>query len=415
MMPRRLLWPTVLMALLGAAKPAPSPAEAFALGREKLEKLEKLGKTGPAVAKSWVQLAELAESHLMLPERDEALRKALEADPGHLPARTRLDEALREGAWMSVAEAERLNLEAWAAKGLVPYGSGALKPKEAEVQLAADRKKAGWPGMTLRLDGDRVVLYTDAGPAEAQRTFDILGKTAAAYLRFHTGTLKLDPVVKPVRAFLFKDRDSFVRFCAPIRQDGKVPASTAGFYDGNTRTLYLGTIENPASPAVEADQCLCVTVHEMVHAMDHACAGIIASGPMPVWLLEGRADHFGLGVLGRQPVPGWYNLCLNTGRIDDLGKAAGLDLAGLLATDAGAFKGEDRLARYAQAWAFVHFLFHAEGGRYAAAFRTFLKGLPSKCTQGDFEKAVGKVAVLEPAFQAYLRDVLLPAVKACPR
>jgi hypothetical protein len=81
----------------------------------------------------------------------------------------------------------------------------------------------------------------------------------------------------------------------------------------------------------------------------------------------------------------------------------------------------DRLAdrgavQYSTAWALCHFLIHADGGRYAQAFETFLRqidgGLDSDTA---FKRAFGgEPAGLQEKFHAYLA-ALRPAEPPPPR
>ena len=398
----------LLPLLLGAA--APLPGEQYA---ERAGKLE-----GKKDAKAWLKLKDFAEEHLLWKEREEALRKTIDQDPEGAEAHTRLDEVKVGEEWLPAEEAEAREAEENQGKGLVFYGTKWVPAKEADKLREADRKQVGWD-CDLRIQTPRFVLYSARSLPLSRRIIALLESDLAAYQRLYGSVWKAAPSAKPIRVYLFRDRASYER---KLQADlSSPPGLPHGMYSAVTKVCYLG-LPPDYKPGLDPEayteeQTARVAAHEMLHAFDDLMSRSHTVSPNRAdWVLEGRADHFGDSVLGRQVLPGRVHLLHVGGSMEDRGVALakgveGLPLAQLLAMNTARFTGEGVREHYVMSWALVHFLFHAEGGRHAPAFRKFLAGCPKQSSPAEFEKTVGRLATLEPAFKDYVRKVLLPELE----
>ncbi len=69
--------------------------------------------------------------------------------------------------------------------------------------------------------------------------------------------------------------------------------------------------------------------------------------------------------------------------------------------------GKKIISKNAQAWSLFHFLRHGEGGKYREGFHKYLAEI-SAGRKGDadaFEKFVGSLSEIEPAYAKYIRTL----------
>jgi len=83
-------------------------------------------------------------------------------------------------------------------------------------------------------------------------------------------------------------------------------------------------------------------------------------------------------------------------------------LARMLAMDRREFMSGQMGQKYVYAQAFVHFLFHGEGGRLRDRFRAFLKAGKNGATVRLFESRVGRIDDLQPRFDTWLDEDYIP-------
>lgn len=388
----------VLLMLSVAALAAPEGGVADEYAR-------RAARIGAKDARAWLELAAFSESRQLLAQREDALRKALAADPDHAEAHARLDEVRVGRAWLPAGEAEAAEAREQEAKGLAFYGAKWRPPAEAEKLRKVDRVTVGWD-FTVRVDTRRLTVYSGRSLADTRRLAGLLENALAAYVQVYGKVWKLNPNPTPFKVYFFGDRETFTRVLKA--ETGRGPSEAqSGLYMSESQVLYAG---RSVQAGGGEDFHHATAVHEMTHAMDHLLARLLSDWPL--WLAEGRAEHLGQAVLGRQVVPGLVRVPPGSTRFAELREAmAGIRLEQLLAANDAQFSGERGLQYYAMSWAWVHFLFHAEEGRRpgrGAAFRTFLAGCPGRSSTADFEKAVGKLSELEPAFRKYVEGTLMP-------
>jgi hypothetical protein len=393
--PARTVGILLLLAMAGGAQA--DPASDYAQRAAKLKPWKD--------AKAWLRLADFAEDGLLWERRDEALRRALEADPGNAEAHARLDEVKVGEAWLPAEEAWAREAEENLAKGRVLYGAAWVPPGRADSLREADRKQAGWP-LEFRFDTPHLRIYSGRPLPFTRRLAAILENEVEAYLRMFGKTYKVDPRPCPFRVYLFADRDTYAR--VQERETGVAPyAGQGGYYSDTTKVLYVGVNEKGGSDA----RVLHLAAHEMSHALDHLAARLPDS-MSPMWRAEGQAEYFGYSIRGRRILPG--TVTLPPGDTAPKRLAEMIDTASLrdlMALDTEAFM-KDSLLTYPLSWAWIHFLFHGQGGKHAPGFRTYLQGIPRKRSVADFERAVGRLSDLEPAFKRYVKESLVPAAES---
>ena len=408
-----LRWLLCVAAALGAgaahagpeAKPRADPAKEYA---------ERAGKLAARKdPEGWLSLADFCEDHLLLDKRLEALRKAIAQDPDNAAAHARLDEAKSGKAWLPVDEAEAREAKEQQAKGLVFYGTQWVQPQQAEQSREEDRKAQGWP-VELRIDTPHIALYSGCPLDFSRRMAGLLENEVGAYQRLYGEVWRPDPGFKAVKVYLFPDRESYEQVARS--QAPSVPSSQlAGFYASPPQILFVA-MQKVAARSMPALQhfVMATAAHEMSHALDNLMSG--CSLGEPLWMQEGRADYFGYARMGRQVIPGAARFAAGLNNDQFLGdlerNAPASDLQGLLDMPQGVFMGTDVLTHYTLSWAFVHFLFHGEGGSHVAAFRAYLAGVTQDGSRDEFEKVVGKVEELEPGYRRYASEEHLPRAKA---
>ncbi len=380
--------------LLGAAVPSPEADYA-----ERAAKLE-----GKKDAKAWLKLADFAEENLLWEKREEALRKAVEVDPKNAEAHARLDEVKVGQDWLPADEIEAKEAEEKQAKGLVFYGAKWISSKEADKLREADRKAVGWP-MELRLDTPHLRIYSAKPLPFTRRLAALLESEIGVYEKLYGKVLMLDPKPLTFRVYVFSDRVIFLRILTQDTGYSPEDSGITGIYSNVTQILYVGRLATIDS---EGD-VLQVAVHEMTHALDDLAAHIATVGLKCPWLTEGRADHLAYSIRGRRILPGATTFPSIDGKLVTLAKSIdGADLRNVMGLDHKTFMGTEGRRNYAISWAWIHFLFHGEGGKYASGFRNYLQGIPKKVSIADFEKAVGPLSDLEPAFKRYVKETLIP-------
>lgn len=139
---------------------------------------------------------------------------------------------------------------------------------------------------------------------------------------------------------------------------------TAGVYTG-TRLLAQYREENPA-----------LTWHAVQHEGFHQFVDFAMGGrKVPIWANEGLAEYFGEAI--------WTGDGFVTGvipparlaRVRPAVKARSFgSLMHMMSLDQAQWNSELSGQNYDQAWMMVHFLAHADNGRYASAFGRFLAG-----------------------------------------
>ena len=353
-------------------------------------------------AKTWLGLADFCEQKGLFERRTEALRKALEADPEQPAAHARLDEKKTGGRWLPADEADAAEEALQAKDGKAYYGKSWVPQAEAGKAAAADSKAAGFH-VSVRIDTPHFSLYSGHGYGLTRRFADVLESGADAYCAFYGSVWKTSVKPKPIKVLFFPDRDSFCRTVAPIM--GDPPPSAQGVYSSKMKILYVSA---PGNLSPEFTQ-ICA-LHESIHGLDDAM--VPGASSMAPWLAEGRADHLGFAILGRQVIPGVLRLSPESARVSQFRLTGDIRLQALLKMTQADFESERMTQYYCLSWALVSYLLHGEDGRYAPTFRKLLSGGKMPGAEG-LAKALGtELPAFEAAFKAYVEKEFLPAVES---
>jgi len=137
---------------------------------------------------------------------------------------------------------------------------------------------------------------------------------------------------------------------------------TAGIYDGKKLM------------AVTGKETSGVTWHIIQHEGFHQFVHAVIGGNIPVWVNEGLAEYFGQGIYTGD---GYVTGVIPSARLARLQRwidqGVVRPIEEVMRTSHAAWNAGLSVVNYDQAWAMVHFLAHAEGGRYQGAFNSFMK------------------------------------------
>lgn len=277
-------------------------------------------------------------------------------------------------------------------------------------RLIRDRNYASrsTPHYKVQTDDPRLDPAVAAGLLESFRAY---------FDGFWDGRVPLRPYEGQGRIFLFYSYFKYNQLLTGQPRFG--PDRSTGHYRPQFDVVVLHT--DPTDPAQLAD----ALVHEAAHQL--AANRIFGPGASPsLWLAEGLGDYFGytLRLPSGEFVPGGVGPkgvdlmrdgprgSEGAGRrlLREIRKEAkrseGLGLAELVAvTDPNLFYGEGAEGRYARSWMLVHYLLHADGGRLAPAFASYLQ--EEAAGRGGPESFFRALGVGPAALEAGVREHIL--------
>jgi hypothetical protein len=239
--------------------------------------------------------------------------------------------------------------------------------------------------------------FTAAGSATFQEMRAVLLELEgfrAALLRSFPG-LQLTPAA-PTTVVVFRDERSFAPF-KPTTAGGERRDSIAGYFLTTPEARYM---------VVAMHRDMRQTFQHLFHEYTHYVVRQNL-GPIPHWLNEGLAEYYstlqadpraGRSVLG-QPSP-IRLAALSGGQLMPLADVLTYDASATLAQPP-----ERAAAFYAQSWALVHYLQHAEAGRHAAGVGAYLQAIQAGRPVADaVQSAFGMpLRELESRFLGYIR------------
>jgi hypothetical protein len=111
------------------------------------------------------------------------------------------------------------------------------------------------------------------------------------------------------------------------------------------------------------------TWHSVQHEGFHQFAHAVIGGQLPTWLDEGLAEYFGESIFTGDGfvtgvVPPWRLARLKR----EIGDGSLKSFDGIMALSADQWRSEMSRGNYDQAWSMVHYLVHADGGKYRQPF-----------------------------------------------
>lgn len=254
-------------------------------------------------------------------------------------------------------------------------GEGPTNPKDAKDAKA----RAPTPGRLKAYTSRYYVIYTDLGiDVAAEASARMTAMAEEYYLR----TKDFGGVIRSRLPFYLYSRSE------DYLAAGGVPGSAGQFSGGRQGVLM----------ALAGSQPSLSLWHIVQHEGFHQFAHMVIGGQLPVWVNEGLAEYFGLGIWTGD---GFVTGTIPQGRLEAVREYIKEDkitpLANFLVMSSdewlGAFsrkqtekdkskdgpKGQegesdsDRVQiNYDQAWSMVHFLVHAENGKYRRSFSGFI-------------------------------------------
>jgi hypothetical protein len=235
-----------------------------------------------------------------------------------------------------------------------------------------------------------------------------------------------DPQV-PLVAFVFKDKDSYVRYTQ--KELGDAAPSIVGYYSlatnrvtmynltgidtrYRTRRLTSAAQINQVLSSPEAARTVSTIVHEATHQLAFNCGLHERWGDVPMWVSEGIAVYFETPDL--RSSKGWRTIgAINRGRLipfrQYVQRRPADSLQTLIADDSRFRSPETALNAYAEAWALNYHLLNTRSADYVKYLQqiakkpALAKDTPEQRLQ-QFRDAFG--ADLKGLDEAFLRQIL---------
>lgn len=242
-------------------------------------------------------------------------------------------------------------------------------------------------------------LIGDAGEREIRQTAARLEQFRETF-RLLFPQIKLDGGIR-TNVIVFKDAASFAPF-KPKRPDGSADTAVAGYFQAGEDINYI-TLSVGDKPGAFG-----TIFHEYVHFLLDTNIG---RSDLPPWLGEGLAEYFEtLQILDDQRV---FLGGPPSGHLTLLRKNGLIPLAEFFATDNSALHrggAESRSLFYAQAWAFTHYLLHANrnGGMRLDEILAALKSADAPGNTPD-RFFISDHAALAKALRDYVNRPLMPS------
>jgi len=176
---------------------------------------------------------------------------------------------------------------------------------------------------------------------------------------------------------------------------GGMPGS-AGVFDGES--LMGMVIRDPRNGRIGLE-----TWQIVQHEGFHQFVNFVVGGDVPTWVNEGLAEYFGEGIFtGDGMVTGIVPVSRLKRIQAEMKRDRLKSIKGIMLTSHQGWNREMRMANYDQAWSMVHFLAHADNGKYRDPFARFLQIVGNG---KDWEKAwiasIGTVEGFEEKWKDY--------------
>jgi hypothetical protein len=245
-------------------------------------------------------------------------------------------------------------------------------------------------------------IVTDLSRSEVREIGRHMDAVYDAYARMLSSFRVRGPELS--RLYLFREKADYHAFM-----------DTQGFNARNTGGVFFANIHGGGLATWYAGRPRTHMWHVLQHEGFHQFAHARIGGSFPIWANEGVAEYFGQSLL--------IGDRLKTGivpghRLEALRRAMDRDLLFPFETIIHMSDrdwshrlqvGDPRAGlMYDQAWSIVHFLVHADDGRYAAAFESFIRATgeghqPTRALEMAFGSA--DLEPFEEAWRAYLLEL----------
>lgn len=200
------------------------------------------------------------------------------------------------------------------------------------------------------------VMHTDLDPDGAREAAIRMTKMAEEY---YERTKEFSGQInRKFPFYLYRSPRDYLRA-------GGIPGSS-GFFDGNRLV------------AIASDRAGRGTWHVVQHEGFHQFARAVIGGQIPVWVNEGLAEYFGQSVFTGD---GFVTGLIPAGRLkrvqQQIRENRFRPLPEMMVMTLREWNGALSVVNYDQGWSMVHFLAHAERGRYQGAFADFIRAIGS--------------------------------------
>jgi hypothetical protein len=151
------------------------------------------------------------------------------------------------------------------------------------------------------------------------------------------------------------------------------------------------------------------TWHTIQHEGFHQFANAVIGGNLPIWVNEGLAEYFGEAIFTGDGfitgvIPPWRLQRVKNG----IQRGHFMPIERMMMLTHAEWNADLDLANYDQAWAMVHFLAHADDGRYQPALTAFMHEIArGRNWEIAWRSSFGDAAGFEQRWQAWWMD--LPA------
>ena len=232
-----------------------------------------------------------------------------------------------------------------ATAGLLALAALTVRPAQADAQLKTVQTKY-------------YVLHTDLdidGVREAYIRIDAMAEEYHRRTRGFGGAIR-----KKLSFYLFKDRMDYYRA-------GGIPGSAGVFMRrGNDAKLM----------AIAGEKTSARTWQVVQHEGFHQFAHFVIGGRIPVWVDEGLAEYFGEGLFtGDNLVVGVVPPDRLARLKREIKQKVCKPLREMMEMSHKEWNGELAIANYDQGWSMIHFLVHAEDGKYVGALGKFISDI----------------------------------------
>lgn len=238
--------------------------------------------------------------------------------------------------------------------------------------------------------------YRIASTATAEQTARIGAASEqlyAAYRAFFAETAPAAPTIHRLSLVLYRNQQEFKA------HNRSQPWAEAYYLAPSCHAYYAEGQRNP--------------YHWMLHEATHQLSREVARFPKVRWVDEGLATYFGSsrvaqgrlqpGQIDRDTYPLWWlpHLALSGDLQADLRARRLIPLRDVIAGTGPDISGYVNIY-YLQFWSLTHFLFHYDGGRYAAGYHALIRRGGSL---QDFETLIGPIEQVQEEWYGYLQAI----------
>jgi len=226
--------------------------------------------------------------------------------------------------------------------------------------FAAAQQRIVLPQTMKRYDTPYYIMMTDLGEDAAREAAIRMTRMAEEYYNRTRGfSGRID---RKLPFFLFSRMEDYILA-------GGVPGSAGVFMGDRINGFRLMAVTNVDT---EASETWHTVQHEGFHQFAHAMIG----PNLPIWVNEGLAEYFGEGIFTGDGfvtgvIPPWRLKRLKAG----MEAQRFIPVRTMMLITHEQWNQQLNLANYDQAWAMVHFLAHAEDGKYQQPFVQFMRGV----------------------------------------